>query len=194
MEFKIQNLEVIQNWDKTTAPCIYGIPDSDQLHFNSISRNITCRLPYFDGKDNLRPCTSKIEMQECLAVFLEYNLGDSLKHPSCRKLDKLEFNNLELDVPGRYQPSITISVVFVDDTYREIRRVRAFDLNALIGNIGGYIGIFVGYSILLFPDMILTILRSFGKYHEKKYSVLSVHTKKYEKRCVKKATNVMLTN
>ena len=34
---------------------------------------------------------------------------------------------------------------------------RAIDIQALVGNIGGYIGLFLGYSILQIPDFIVLI-------------------------------------
>ena len=36
---------------------------------------------------------------------------------------------------------------------------RAMDVNGLIGYIGGYIGLFVGYSILQMPDTMLMLIR-----------------------------------
>ena len=37
------------------------------------------------------------------------------------------------------------------------------DVNGLIGYIGGYIGLFVGYSIMQIPDTILTIMKKCKK-------------------------------
>ena len=44
---------------------------------------------------------------------------------------------------------------------------RAIDLNALIGTIGGYIGLFLGYSFLQIPQAILGIYGYFQKRHQK---------------------------
>ena len=38
---------------------------------------------------------------------------------------------------------------------------RAIDVNALIGNIGGYIGLCLGYNILQVPALLSIILRTF---------------------------------
>ena len=35
---------------------------------------------------------------------------------------------------------------------------RAIDIQALVGNVGGYIGLCLGYSILQIPDLVLLIL------------------------------------
>ena len=39
--------------------------------------------------------------------------------------------------------------------FRRINDIRAYDLESLYGDIGGYMGLLLGYSILSFPGMIL---------------------------------------
>ena len=51
-------------------------------------------------------------------------------------------------------PYFNITVMFIDPTYREIREVKAFGLLSMFGNIGGYIGIFIGYALLNLPDVV----------------------------------------
>ena len=41
---------------------------------------------------------------------------------------------------------------------------RAIDFNTLIGNIGGYIGLFLGYSILQIPDFIVRLVSKYRKH------------------------------
>ena len=47
--------------------------------------------------------------------------------------------------------------------------IRAFDLHSLLGNIGGYVGIFIGYALLNLPDAIMNMKHKVsrkGKHHE----------------------------
>ena len=44
---------------------------------------------------------------------------------------------------------------------------RAIDLNGLVGYIGAYIGLFLGYSILQMPELILLLSRNVKKYFNK---------------------------
>jgi hypothetical protein len=44
---------------------------------------------------------------------------------------------------------------------------REIDLNGLVGYIGGYIGLFLGYSILQIPDLILLVSAIIKKYFRK---------------------------
>ena len=44
---------------------------------------------------------------------------------------------------------------------------RAVDVNGLIGIVGGYVGLFLGYSILQFPDSILQLFFKLEKYRKR---------------------------
>ena len=44
---------------------------------------------------------------------------------------------------------------------------RAMNINGLIGYIAGYIGLFVGYSILQIPNTLFALTRKFKKYYSK---------------------------
>ena len=59
---------------------------------------------------------------------------------------------------------------------------RAIDFNALVGSIGAYIGLFLGYSILQIPDFIQLISPQFKKYLAKRKTDVYIG--------VKHATNV----
>ena len=41
-----------------------------------------------------------------------------------------------------------VTVRFPELDFKETRQVKAFDYNDLLGNIGGYIGMFLGYALL----------------------------------------------
>ena len=44
--------------------------------------------------------------------------------------------------------------IYHQKEFREIQQVQAYDLNSLIGNVGGYIGMFLGYALLSLPTFI----------------------------------------
>ena len=37
-----------------------------------------------------------------------------------------------------------LGAMIMDDSYKEIKQVRAYDIQSLIGNAGGYLGLFLG--------------------------------------------------
>ena len=38
---------------------------------------------------------------------------------------------------------------------------RAYDIWVLVGNVGGYIGLFLGYSLMMFPELLRMIILRF---------------------------------
>merc|ERR1712038_1881201 len=46
---------------------------------------------------------------------------------------------------------IFITLVFLDPYIKEIKQARAFGIESLIGNIGGYMGLLLGVSIIQLP-------------------------------------------
>ena len=64
----------------------------------------------------------------------------------------------------RYDPKemIEIMLTFQGDTYMEITQTRAIDGQSLIGNAGGYVGLFLGVALLQLPSAILCVVHFFG--------------------------------
>ena len=63
--------------------------------------------------------------------------------PACDTLGNLQYSydETDLDYGG---PNMFESSVNMPNTYKEITQVRALDLHSLVGNCGGYIGLFLG--------------------------------------------------
>ena len=55
-----------------------------------------------------------------------------------------------------------VTVRFPELDFKETRQVKAFDFNDLLGNIGGYIGMFLGYALL---NLAYYLVDLFGKFH-----------------------------
>ena len=94
----------------------------------------------------------------------DYNIGSIV--PSCTEVDKISIqddmkevdNDMEIgwfeDMKGNLDIKsvwFRISVIYDKQTYREIKQVRAYSVQSLVGNVGGYIGLFVGCSLLQLP-------------------------------------------
>ena len=54
-----------------------------------------------------------------------------------------------------------VTVRFPELDFKETRQVKAFDFNDLLGNIGGYIGMFLGYALL---NLAYYLVDMYGKF------------------------------
>ena len=57
--------------------------------------------------------------------------------------------------------STVVGFKFKNDRYKEIRDTRKFNIESLIGNVGGYIGLFLGFAIWQLPDAVRFLNRKF---------------------------------
>ena len=57
----------------------------------------------------------------------------------------------------------TLNVNFKSPVFKEIKQVRAYNIQTLIGNAGGYIGLFLGYTIKELPKLLQFIVNKIIK-------------------------------
>ena len=52
---------------------------------------------------------------------------------------------------------LVLDFVYMDDFYEEIINVRDFGFESLWSGVGGFVGIFLGYSLLQIPDLLQSL-------------------------------------
>ena len=82
----------------------------------------------------------------------------------CTEIQKLEMDYEETD-EKMHKDKTRIAVYFRDTTYKEIRQTRAYTAITLFGNIGGFIGVFLGYAIIQIPGFLESILSYIKNYY-----------------------------
>ena len=56
--------------------------------------------------------------------------------------------------------SFSIVMDTIQTSFLLIEQIRGYDFNSLIGNIGGYVGMFLGYALLNFPNAIVVFVEA----------------------------------
>ena len=126
-------------------------------------KNFTCTPPYWTNS-KLKAHVNCSNTQQ-LKDFHEMAIKDYL--PPCRRMTQLTF--LYSEYPSDYYHDklqnlpiedqslfVTLFYPFSLD-YKEITMLRELNIQSLIGNAGGYVGICVGYSILQIPNLVIAI-------------------------------------
>lgn len=138
MKFALTNVDVLMRRNKRSLPCMDHI-DYDQQIFNHHAEKIGCKPPYLNVLGNFSTCISKDKIRE---GYFDYGLiRESLKQ-SCRSLQNINSRLDERDVVTK-EGGFWIEF-FPPDAFKEIIQVQAVDIHSLIGNCGGYIGLFCG--------------------------------------------------
>ena len=72
----------------------------------------------------------------------------------CDEIQTLTYNIKEFGTDKRSPVDNKASLFFVfkSTKYKEIQHIPAFDVESLIGNMGGYVGLFLGFAFWQAPD------------------------------------------
>ena len=166
MRFKIENTLVLKRRNKAKAPCNKDWKHDDDTIYTKLFLNASCKPSYWKSRDfkKLKNCTTKEQMKEIFNSAIV--IKTSTDHPPpCQQIEKIiyffdEFSWLVdnwISLPTETQSigngtqpeeddrMFEVLLNFLDGTYMEIQHAKAYDGWSLVGNAGGYIGLFLGY-------------------------------------------------
>ena len=176
MDFRIRNTHVLKRRkDKSSKPC-FDWKNYDQLVFEEMMHEIGCTPMYWNKPSSFPNCKDKEKMKMFVDKFYEkyFPIDPNLRDiPPCLEVQyiKIDYkdlpaNNLETRV-GTAQANqgdwFKIRLWYRSPTFMEIRQVKAYCFESVVGNGGGYVGLFLGYSLVQLPNLIKILLSAFRK-------------------------------
>ena len=173
--FSFSGLTVMRLRENAVNPCDPSLIDDDAEWKKHVIKTIGCIPPYWNNnsKHYLEPekiCSSKNELESIKAYWPKedsvpaMHIFQNYTRP-CNSFEQLIFNT---DV-SHYSESdiLKVHIKLRNDKYQEVHNTKAFGIADLWANIGGYVGIFCGFSILqtttYFIDSIKELIVDFRK-------------------------------
>ena len=146
MDFTISQIEIFKRRSKRKKFCIpTSIPYDAMMINNQIKRN-GCIAPYQDNPDDLPVCRSKEEMAK---ASLDPLL--TIEHISpCKSARNIIYSYDEKNyetLDNNEEEFFLIGLCFPNE-FKEISQHMAVDIQTVIGNAGGYVGLFLGKQIV----------------------------------------------
>ena len=85
--------------------------------------------------------------------------------PACQSIQKILYTYQEFKIIEDWTQEwldeidsiYEVLLEFQDGTYMEIQQVRDYSIQDVVGDIGGYLGLFLGFAILQIPELIFRI-------------------------------------
>ena len=177
MKFRINNMEVMNQRSTRRIPCNENSIEEDQALKASLIRAMNCTPPYWIQTKDMG--ASRCSSQDQIETFYRFDI-ENFAAP-CRRLSHINFEYSEYpssyydrlfetgslkghrNRPGSSIKNVSldsfyVGLVFTHETYKEVYLTKQFDLQSLIGNAGGYIGMCVGFSLLQLPQIIVNII------------------------------------
>ena len=142
MVFKLQQIEILRRRDKRRDACVPDDINFDQMLLDDHLKKVGCKAPYHKTNKNMEICDGKEKIS--LANF--DLIGRERPIKPCTSASTIIFSYDEYEY--NFKGSDWFHVVLHYPTqYRETKMVQAIDLQTVIGNAGGYIGLFLGRII-----------------------------------------------
>ena len=140
----INFVEVLQRRNKRRAPCIDNAHEFDNMIKNVLIEEIGCRPPYQKSTSHWPICTSMEDMLRHKGV------NPGLMNPTkqygiapCKEMSIIQ-SKIDKWTVGPGHDVRLIVIPSFPEQYRSTQLVKAINVQSLIGNAGGYIGLFLG--------------------------------------------------
>ena len=154
-EFTIYELEFIEGRNSKHKRCGDGKQSYD---YEMLKKHISqkgCRTPYLTGYNSFPLCNTSKDIS---FAKLTYGKTKTMKcDRPCKRIAKLlidETVDSVMDSVGLEVENIfRIHITFPDEV-KTIVQSKEVDIHTLIGNIGGYLGLFMGYAVVQIPTLI----------------------------------------
>jgi hypothetical protein len=138
---------------------------------NSLSRKVGCRLPWdLRSSSNIPLCLEMNQIKTFEKLIFEMSYGGSLeaitKKTGCISPCKFKEYKFALD-PDRFDMKLNFTLLevdFADDKVIIEKEVEGYSFISLVSDIGGALGLFLGFSFVMVWDGVEEIIKKIGKY------------------------------
>ena len=145
--FKITTVELLKRRNKPSEPCSIEWKEHDDWILKQHVKDVGCRAPYMNLHTNFETCDTQTKMRESIMDW-EY-VSDRYPAP-CETASNIGYT---FSTVGTQDSSVDPSSLMIMLTYTKkikiISQSRLIDEQALIGYIGGYVGLILGTMKIL---------------------------------------------
>ena len=168
LEFKISQVKQLRKRADSVTPCSKDIHDHDQYYKAHVIKVLNCIPPYwrntFSYNENLRECSTPTELRLAHSTIDDPKTVLNLNEIPCNEMILLAIDSINSE-PFPKPADISMAFHYAEKTYEEITYTKLMGFEGWLSNVGGFIGIFLGYSILQIPELLVNIV---GMLHKQK--------------------------
>ena len=140
MVFRVKSVEVLKRRNKPREPCVEDWKHYDRILIQQYINEAGCVAPFQRSERVTALCDTPEKMKEAQYPF---TANEVLKYPPpCQSMEDFDYVYTERDLGGNGD---TFSIQLkIPPVFKEIHQSKAIDIQVLIGNVGGYLGLFLG--------------------------------------------------
>ena len=170
LEFKLTENKRLKKRHDSNEPCNRSIQNYDQFLKNKISEKLmdeigclpTYLKPYQSNHSiELKNCISAEDLQKAYKIMENVKAILEEYEPPCDEMLILSIDSMDNN-PSPIPEDISIKFVYSERVYEEIQYIQAIVFENWLSNVGGFVGIFLGYSMMQFPEFLLIFSTTFN--------------------------------
>ena len=159
LDFTISSVTVLRKRSNSPKKCNAELVDVDGMVRRKIIQHLGCIPIYwlaFFPNSYLEQCKTTSEMKKAHDLIGHpKTVMNEIDSPCLDMKAVVTYNkNTNFDDPFNAVKDHKITFTYKEDEYQEIENIRAFGMEALWSGIGGFVGIFLGYSTMQLPDLV----------------------------------------
>ena len=136
--FKLASTDILRRRNKRNRECLSDFMSYDEVKIKKAIQNVGCKALYHNLEYDIPICNRS----EQLPMFNAPHLEQIKIPPPCEEIPQVSFKVLKIWVGNTYG-YYPLQIGF-PKKMKLITQQQAIDIHALIGNIGGYIGLILG--------------------------------------------------
>ena len=144
IDFTINNLEIIKRRNKRKEHCMTNYQDYDRAIVNSRIDKLGCRPLYLQPSKNMTICKTKDKMRKAVKVLDVDFVADDAIQP-CLSVGDIRFSqSAAYNIGPNIGPNASWLSITPPKKIKMIHQVKDVNIQTVIGNAGGYVGLFLG--------------------------------------------------
>ena len=158
--FKLSQTTVLRKRTVQSNPCNENIGDHDLHSIESIINDTGCVPPYWRNiigtSSSLMECSSPEQFKEVYDLTKDYKKALKDREDPCVDMFNSVVSKVQTDHKDfeNCETCIYFEIAYLEKYYEEIKEIKDFEFQDFISNIGGFIGIFLGYSMMQIPQLL----------------------------------------
>ena len=159
VNFRVSQTTLLRKRSVQNNPCNKNIDDHDRFLLESLVNDTGCVPPYWrniiDTYPSLRECSSPEQLKKIYSLIKDYNkILKDREAPCLNMFSSAVWNEEERDDLEICEKCTYLKMVYLDRSYEEITEIKGFGFEDFISGLGGFIGIFLGCSMMQIPQLL----------------------------------------
>ena len=139
--FTITSMDILKGRTKKHEPCTSDAVKYDKQVMKNHVERLGCKPPYLNVFGNYSVCVGKEKLKQ---AFFDSYVFPNVSIKPCTTLQNINYRYEEAELESEFVENMYAIQIVFPHTFKEIVQVKAVDIQTVIGNAGGYVGLFCG--------------------------------------------------